>query len=244
MSSPNGNPSKIGSKKGTSEISQPTNAHNKTELLTIAINIDENNEQIIHMYDGDSPNKLALQFCIQNKVDTRFASSIVEQISNKLAIIKNQIATHQATQQSKSPKQIKDPSKIKVEEECEDEIADESNEQKATKSSPIQSAHIGYLGNSDGIQKKSPDNHNAYEPISGRISSLSKSAEKNRAIMLYETGMKSRQEMEEHSAFEKRKASIKEMEGVTWRPDIAKSNKVITFNRKLIPKEMAPLKRT
>jgi hypothetical protein len=235
MSNPNGNPSKIENKKGIPEINQASCTNKKIELLTITINIDETHEQIMRMYDGDSPNQLAMQFCIQNKVDTKYAASIVEQISNNLAIINSQNTIHRpSTLKSNSPKQtqIKKPPPMKVKEECDDDIADENNEQKVTKSSPIQSAHVGYLGTSDNIQRKSPDNHNAYDPISGRISSLSKSAEKNRAIMLYETGMKSRQELQEHSAFEKRKASIKEMEGVTWRPDIAISNKVFTITRR------------
>jgi hypothetical protein len=208
---------------------QTENSSEKKELITISIEIDSNREEIIHMYEGDTPDKIAMQFCVDNKLDTKFAASIEDQIIDgiKKFCVPNAVEVQVVPKEpSLSPGSRK---KFKMEPIIVDEedIADENVDQRIMKSSLIKSANTNYLGSSESTQKA-----NSMTQTQSRKSSQSKSADKNRVLWLYQSGIKARQEKEEHSTLEKRKASIKEMEGVTWRPDISKSCQVYLLHRK------------
>jgi hypothetical protein len=130
-----------------------------------------------------------------------------------------------------------------------DNIADESTNKAATKESPIKSAHKSYLGpnsseivgspakasnsanapnENDSDKKNSNEKKNdscAHENIISL--NTSKSAEKqDRALLLYQNGLKSKEELERYSTLEKKKKNEREMEGVTWKPNISQSIKV------------------
>jgi hypothetical protein len=64
--------------------SQVDKGSERKEIITISIEIDSNREEIIHMYDGDTPDKIAMQFCVDNKLDTKHAASIEDQIIEEL----------------------------------------------------------------------------------------------------------------------------------------------------------------
>jgi hypothetical protein len=136
------------------------------------------------------------------------------------------------------------------EEPIDDDIADESTDKAATKESPIKSAHKSYLGpnsseiigspakavnsttsvpnENDANKKNSNEKKNDSGARENLISlNTSKSAEKqDRALLLYQNGLKSKEELERYSTLEKKKKNEREMEGVTWKPNISQSIKV------------------